>query len=144
VIALVPDNDKLEGALVYQGGCLVTSGVDLETAAYISLATDARALAGDDLPEGTNRRGWWADQFDPDGQVIGSMLWLLEDAVATPENGVRAEQYAQDALKWMLDEGHVRAIDASNSILTDGIYVTITFTLLNGGEQTLSPYKVSA
>lgn len=143
MIALVPDNANLEGALVYAGGCLVTSGVDLETAAFISLETDARALPGDNLPEGTNRRGWWADQFDEDGEVIGSMLWLLEDAVATPENGVRAEQYAQDALKWMLDGGHVTAIATTHEVRSDSIWLTIVFTLPNGGEQTLSPYKVT-
>lgn len=140
MIALDYSNTLLEGNLVYAGGRMVDEGADLETAALISLACDARAAPGDLLPEGTNRRGWWADTFD-DGSGLGAMLWLLEDAVATPANARRAELYAQDALKWMIDDGAVRAITTEAEAQRDAVWLKIVFTLPNGQQQTLSPFK---
>lgn len=141
MIALQFDNALKEGQLVYSGGRMVDEGFDLETAAIISLLSHARALPSDVLPEGTSRRGWWADDLDDDGEQTGSMLWLLEDAVCTAENARRAELYAQDALKWLIDGGHVRAINTEWEIHGDSVWLGITFTRLNGSRFTLSPFK---
>jgi phage gp46-like protein len=143
MIALAYDNAQLEGNLVYSGGRMVDEGYDLETSTIISLLCNARAQPGDVLPIGTNRRGWWGDSYDDSGEQLGSMLWLLEDEIATPENARRAEQYAQDALKWQIDEGHVLAIETESLLQSDAIWLRVTHTLLSGERVTLSPFKVS-
>lgn len=78
----------------------------LKTAVIMSLFTDARAGKDDILPEGeTDRRGWWGEMLndEPIGS-FGSKLWLLEREKVVPEVLARAEKYARDALKWLLDE----------------------------------------
>ena len=50
----------------------------LYTAVVISLFTDARARAEDELPpelDGEDRRGYWGDGLE--GESVGSRLWLL-------------------------------------------------------------------
>ena len=79
----------------------------LESAIIISLFTDRRAAADDVIPDGTaNRRGWWADAYAAiDGDQIGSRLWLLFREKDTVEVVVRAREYVQEALAWLLDDG---------------------------------------
>lgn len=143
MIALAYDNTTFEADFRYSGGCLVSSGFDLETAVLMSLFNDARALPGDPLPRGANRRGFWADVYDPDGESLGSRLWLLEDEKATPETARRAEGYAHDALKWMIDDGHVLSISSEWEVKRDAVWLGLTFTLRDGESVTLSPFKVT-
>ncbi len=99
----------------------------LETAVELSLFTDRRADEGDSLPDGeTNRRGWWAD--DPLDR-IGSRLWLLDRAKETAEVLERAEQYAREALQWLIDDLVATKIDVTAEPLTQvrgfGLAITI-------------------
>lgn len=83
------------------GGDLDT-GDDLANAVLLSLFTDRPALPDDVLPDGTtDRRGWWGDRD------LGSRLWLLERAKQTEETRRRAEDYATEALQWLIDDGVV-------------------------------------
>lgn len=80
----------------------------LETAVVISLFTDRRA-ADEEIRPGapgnrSDRRGWWADETLPDGDKIGSLLWLLEREKITPAVLTRAKQYAEDALAWLISD----------------------------------------
>lgn len=84
----------------------------LTTAVLISLFTDARAKDDDELPSALisedfpDRRGCWMDSTSGRANdSIGSRLWLLERSKVTTENLRRAEQYAREALQWMIDEG---------------------------------------
>ena len=84
----------------------------LTTAVLISLFTDALAKEDDELPnelfpdDFPDRRGWWADSTSQRANdSVGSRLWLLERSKVTTENLRRAEQYAREALQWMVDEG---------------------------------------
>ncbi|NUB13704.1 hypothetical protein GAY28_13925 [Azospirillum brasilense] len=87
------------------GGDLQT-GDDLATAILLSLFTDRQALADDVVPDGTSdRRGWWGD---PD---LGSRLWLLDRAKQTEETRRRAEDYASEALYWLIEDGVVARFD---------------------------------
>ena len=89
-----------------QAGAMLQSGDDLVTAIYISLFTDRTARADDEIPDGTtNRRGWWGD-VDQKYQ-LGSRLWLLSRAKQTNETLLRARDYINEALKWMVDDGIV-------------------------------------
>lgn len=141
MIGVAFDNSLQEGQPVYSGGCLVVDGLDLQTATLMSLLCDARAEPGDVLPVGTNRRGYWADTYDEDGDQIGSQLWQLESAVATAENCRRAEQYAQNALKWLLDGGHVIGIDTQTELKQNACWLGITYTLPNSQRVSLSPFQ---
>jgi len=72
------------------------------TAILISLFTDRQASTDDPLPgNNSDRRGWWADELF--SEPIGSKLWLLERAKLTENNIALFTQYAEDALKWMVN-----------------------------------------
>jgi phage gp46-like protein len=52
------------------------------------------------------RWGWWGDGLD--GQTndqIGSRLWLLSRAKVTQQTVIRAREYAEEALQWLVDDG---------------------------------------
>lgn len=89
-----------------QEGAMLQSGDDLVTAIYISLFTDRTARADDEIPDGTeNRRGWWGDVDQK--YPLGSRLWLLARAKQTNETLLKARDYINEALKWMIDDGVV-------------------------------------
>jgi phage gp46-like protein len=78
----------------------------LQSAVIISLFTDHLADPDDLLPSGDDRRGWWGDTYaDIAGDRIGSKLWLLSREKVLPAVLPRAEQYALDALQWLIDDG---------------------------------------
>lgn len=94
----------------------LASDLELATAAVISLFTDRRAENDDVPPSGDarDRRGWWADQFaDVDGDRVGSRLWLLARAKRTNETVLRAQEYAREALAWMLEDRVVSGVDVA-------------------------------
>ena len=79
------------------------SGDDLTTQIYISLFTDRRAPDDALPPDGSNdRRGWCLDDTT---NPIGSLLWLLDRSKRTQDVLNLAQQYAEDALAWMLADG---------------------------------------
>lgn len=87
----------------------------LRTAVIVSLFTDARATVDEVFPN-TEKRGFWGDALsDIVGDRMGSKLWLLDREKQTNETRVRAEQYALDALQWLIDDGVASKVDASAS-----------------------------
>lgn len=89
------------------------SGSDVETAVLISLLSDRVADESDVLPDARpgypgDRRGWWADDSE---YPIGSRLWLLKRVKGPLDIPARAEEYATEALQWMLDDGVVAKFD---------------------------------
>ncbi len=78
----------------------------LETAVFISLFTDRRAEVEELPPLEVDTRGWWGDLFATDeGDEIGSKLWLLDRAAVTQDALNRAQEYAEQALQWLIDDG---------------------------------------
>lgn len=75
----------------------------LVRAVVISLFTWRRAQPDDPI-EGV-RWGWWGDGQDgmPNDR-IGSRLWLLVREKLTNSTLVRAREYAQESLQWLLDD----------------------------------------
>ncbi|MDE1901527.1 MAG: phage GP46 family protein [Alphaproteobacteria bacterium] len=107
--AIVWNTATGRGDLQITGADLLT-GNDLDTAIIISLFTDRLAHPDDVIPDGTDDpRGWWGD-LDQDYQ-IGSRLWLLERAPASQQTLLRAQDYAAEALQWMIDDGVVAKFD---------------------------------
>ncbi len=108
----------------------------LETAIIISLFTDRRANADDELPAGAeDRRGWWGDVVPPmvdgrpvDGARIGSRLWLLSREKQMQVVVTRAREYCREALAWMIEDGVCERIDIEAEIVktgTLGVGITI-------------------
>lgn len=95
----------------------------LETAVIVSLFTDRRARDSDVLPDGhTDRRGWWGDRFARvAGDQIGSRLWLLSREKQLPAVLTRAEEYAREALQWLIDDQIASAISVVASIPRTGM-----------------------
>lgn len=93
---------------------LATDG-GLETAVLLSLFTDRRAEEGDVLPSGeTDRRGWWADELPAvAGDRHGSRLWLLAREKDSPEVLQRAQDYAREALAWLVEDLVAERVDVS-------------------------------
>jgi len=102
----------------------------LQTAIAISLFTDARCSV-DELPDGeTDQRGWWGDQFLATGKSIGSKLWLLRREKLTAAVVSRARGYAADAVKWLVEEGQVVAINVTaERIGNDTLAFQVTYRL---------------
>lgn len=96
----------MRGDWVLNGPSL-QSGDDLQTAVLISLFTDRLALPIDPTPDG-DRRGWWGD--DPK-YPIGSRLWLLDRVKGPQDVPQRAQDYAAEALQWLIDDGVVARFD---------------------------------
>jgi phage gp46-like protein len=91
------------------------SDAHLVSAITIALMTDIRVEA-DELREGDVNRGWPGDAFDLDEAAgerpLGSRLWLLRRrTVSDSLTPVLAEDYAREALQFMLDIGAVAGIE---------------------------------
>ena len=71
----------------------------LVDAVLVSLLSWRRAREGDPVPAGAPREGWWADA------EFGSRLWLLASAKATPQTVRLAQDYASEALAWLVADG---------------------------------------
>lgn len=81
------------------------SAAPLVRAVVISLFTWRRANPDDDLP-GDLRMGWWGDSYPSvQNDRIGSRLWLLSRAKLLPETVSRAKEYAEEALRWLVEDG---------------------------------------
>ena len=82
----------------------------LVSAIWMSLGTDRRAQQDDVIPNGSqDKRGWWGDTYRP--RKIGSRLWLLYREKQLPETLRRAEEYAHEALQWLIDDKVVLSFD---------------------------------
>ena len=90
------------------------SGDDLQSAIMISLFTDRLAHSDDDYDD-EYRRGWWADT-GTDG-FIGSRLWLLRRQKLTTQVAKKAEDYAREALAWLITDGVVSDIQIRTQIV---------------------------
>lgn len=129
MIALRWDTDTGSADLSIEGNDLATDA-GLEAAIMLSLYTDRRAEDGDTLPDAdTNRRGWWGDAVPTvDGDRHGSRLWLLQREKMSESTRARAEEYAREALQWLVDDLVADRVDVAAVILSDsmlGIGVTI-------------------
>jgi len=95
----------------------------LETAVILSLFTDRRARASDQLPDGQiDRRGWWGDVRPPVADdLCGSRLWLLGREKETSTVLERAREYATEALTWLILDGVAAAVDVVAEFVSAGV-----------------------
>lgn len=108
---------------------------DFETAVLLSLYTDRRVEASE-VPDGVDRGGWWGASFPKvDGDIEGSRFWLLfaYGGSANEENRRRSEEYATEALSWMIEDSIAEEIEPTAFIVaSDLIEVSIRFKLSTG------------
>lgn len=111
------------GADIAMAGADLQADDGLRTAVIISLFTDRRAEPDDVLPDGSeDRRGWWADAYpDIEGDRIGSRLWLLHREKQLPSVLARAKEYAEEALRWLLDDGIASAVRVQAETVRQGL-----------------------
>lgn len=100
----------------------------LASAVLISLFTDARAPQLTELPPGEKSlRGWWGDLEEP--RKTGSLLWLIMREKTLPEVAVRAKEYAENALAWMLEDDVAQTITVDAQLVRPfGLPLKITIT----------------
>ncbi|MEG1824349.1 MAG: phage GP46 family protein [Cloacibacillus sp.] len=108
----------------------ISTDAGLETAVIISLFTDRRA-AGEELPQNeSSGRGWWGDSVtDVQNDKIGSKLWLLFREKQLTSVALRAKEYAEEALKWLIKDKIVKSINVVAEWHDGGLlalYVDIT------------------
>lgn len=119
-IVLAFDADTLSADLRLFGGDLETSST-LETAVLLSLFSDARAEASDELPAGeTWRRGWALETVGDaaSGSRFGSKLWLGARRKKTEETRLWVLETAQAALAWMTEDGVAKSVTLSAEWIT--------------------------
>ncbi|NUT73520.1 phage GP46 family protein [Pseudomonas sp. C1C7] len=86
----------------------------LTRAVLISLFTWRRAET-DDPVDDEELYGWWGDSYPViANDRIGSRLWLLRRVKLTDATQRDAEFYANEALRWMLDEGHAISLEITS------------------------------
>lgn len=118
------------------GADLALAGADLatddglKTAIIVSLFTDRRAEPDDVLPTGTDRRGWWADAYvtRPDGQPEshGSRLWLLSREKTAAAALQKAQEYAEEALAWLVEDGVADQVQVITERQVDRLAIGVT------------------
>lgn len=120
--ALAFDPATLSADLSITDGQIATDA-DLETAVILSLFCDRRAEADDDVDGNpADRRGWWADAYAAiDGDAYGSRLWLLARAKQTNATLIRAREYVEEALAWMIEDGVATTVTATTWWVRQGL-----------------------
>lgn len=111
-VILAWDNGLGHGDLCIAGADLAADD-GLQTAVLVSLFTERRVEADELQPGDTDRRGWWGDRLNDDGDEIGSKLWLLDRRKLESGLPAEVEAAAYEALQWMLADGAVRGVDVS-------------------------------
>ncbi|AOY00094.1 phage GP46 family protein [Jeongeupia sp. USM3] len=108
----------------------------LVRAVVISLFT-WRLAEPSDLPAAVDRRGFWGDIAPPvPNDRIGSRLWLLGREKLTSDIPLRAEDYAREALAWLVDDGVARGVDVSARRLgLDGLQLNVVVHRPSGSLQ---------
>jgi len=122
-IALVKTaNEYLDIAFADTGDFLLTEGLD--TTLDMSILEQRRADASEVVrPE--LRRGWWGNTLNDLAFEIGSKLWLLSQARKTQSTLNSAEDYAQNALEWMLDDDIIDDVNVIAYFENNTMYIKI-------------------
>lgn len=112
----------------------------LSRAVLISLFTWRRALT-DDPVDDEELFGWWGDSYpDIADDRIGSRLWLLRRVKLTDATQRDAEFYANEALRWLLSDGHAIAIEiTSEKVDISRLNLTVILTVPGGDRIEIKP-----
>ena len=84
---------------------------ELFTGILLSLFCDGEAEAEDLEAYDTDRKGYWGDLLEDSPLGLGSRLWTLKRQPRNNESLLKAEQFVREALKWTIQDGHIKNID---------------------------------
>jgi phage gp46-like protein len=84
----------------------------------ISLFTNRRAEADDQVDDASELFGWYGDSYNE--TKIGSRLWLLRRRKSDAETVGAAEYYASEALQWLIDYGIARSVNVEAARIYQG------------------------
>lgn len=120
---LLAFDERLLMGDISQIGADLAGDDGLRTAVVISLFTDRRAEADDELPAGeTDRRGWWGDLLaDIEGDWIGSRRWLYVREKQTAETARKIREADEEALAWLVEDGIAAAVTVETEWLGRGL-----------------------
>lgn len=98
----------------------------------VSLFTDRRADKSE-VPDPQKRRGWEGDEFlNLLDYLIGSKLWLLEQARLTISIRNKAVEIVQNSLQWFVQVGYCDRVEVTGRIIRPEILeITTTFFVEN-------------
>lgn len=115
-VALFFNGETFTGDVLVVAGALGTDD-SLETAVFLSIFSDRRADAGDDLPPGeTWRRGYALEGVGGvAGDRFGSKFWLRRRLKQTEETRLLIEQDARDALAWLIEDQVAKEVQVEAS-----------------------------
>src|SRR5699024_9381802 len=127
------------------GGDITVDGEDLlideslTNNVIISLFTD-RAVPDDELETDQENAGWWGDSYSD--EPWGSKLWLIARSKSLQTVADDVEDYAYQALEWMIDEGLVDSIvvnatreSTANSNVKDALHLNVELAQSRGEKQ---------
>ena len=67
-----------------------------------------------DAVQAEDSEGWWGDTYaDVPGDEFGSRLWELLRQKVTAQTLRQAEEYAREALQYLIDDGVARSVSVS-------------------------------
>lgn len=145
MMALGWDKLRASGDLVLGATGGVAGDDGLATAVLLSLFLDRRAEADDPVENAglLTRRGWVGDALAIPGAApgdrIGSRLWLLARAKQQDETLRLAEDYAREALDWLLADGLAAAVAVGAAWIARGVMeLTVTVTPPAGEPQSFT------
>lgn len=116
-VALTWNSERGAADFTVARGDLLADG-GLEGAVLLSLFADRRV---------DGQRGWWGDSVAAvSGDEFGSRLWTLAREVDRPVILRNAEEYAREALAWMVEDQVAERVDV------------VAESLAHGGERVLA------
>ncbi|MDH4122366.1 MAG: phage GP46 family protein [Deltaproteobacteria bacterium] len=124
---------RIEGQWVEGPPAFSLTG-NLNRLVFISLFSDRRAEA-EEMPNPLERRGWWADTYRK--RPLGSRLWMLDRAKWGQETLIQAQEFAEEALQWLVDEGAAQAVRVEAERQNDLLALRVEITRPDGQTETL-------
>lgn len=129
-----PEDEEIEFDLqIGPDGDILTED-SLDAAILVSIFTDRRATP-DQAPVPWTRRGWVGDLETP-GDPWGSWLWLLDQSRMTRSVASQAADYAEGALRWMVEDRIALGVSADATVEATRLLLGVTLERPNARSET--------
>jgi len=103
----------------------------IENPINASMLTNARADVSE-VPIAKDRGGWWGNElFETIGHQFGSKLYLLKQRRFTEETKNIATDYIRKGLQWLIDDGIVKDINVTATLIYGSNTIEAEITLIN-------------
>lgn len=140
-IKIFPDAGVVDLAYIKVGDRDLVRDPGIETAVIISLFTNRRAEEEDILPDNSaDKNGYWGDILNDANDSTGSKLWLVGRSKNTTEVIPLVEEYAKEALEWMVEDGVAEKVEVVAERY-DMVTVLMTIAITRPGEEQSIFYK---